>query len=173
VNLIDIIIMTVIFIGFILGFKDGFVRKFIGLLGFALAIALGIIYSGTFGKLIEKVFHIEYYLSQIIAGVAIFILVIIISSIIKRIVHPFDKVNNLINQISGGLIGVIQILIFLSAIFYLMNVFNLPSENSKKSSIFYQKVYDIIPLTIDYISEYSPNTKKIINNYFNGKDTLK
>ncbi len=172
-NLLDIIIMTVIFIGFILGFKDGLIRKLIGLLGFALAITLAVIYAGNLGKVVENILDIEFYLSKIIAGITIFILVLVLTSIIKRVVHPFDKINNLMNQLVGGFVGVIQILFFLSAIFYLINIFNEPSENSKKSSIFYQKVYDIIPSTIDYISGYSPKTKKFIKNYFNEKDTLK
>ena len=73
---------------------------------------------------------------------------------LKRVVHPFDKVNNFINQLVGGVVGSIQILYFLSAIFIIMNVFNLPEKQTKEKSIFYNPTYKIIPLTIKYLSHY-------------------
>ncbi len=165
--------MAVVFVGFILGFKDGFVRKLIGLIGLGLAIYCAVLFSAQLGHMIVNLLDIEFYLSQIIAGIAIFLVVIIVFSIIKRLIHPFDKVNNLINQIVGGLVGAIQILFFLSAVLFLLNIFDAPSKNAKKSSIFYQKVYDIIPATIDYLNSYTPKTKEFIKDYFDDKDSLK
>jgi membrane protein required for colicin V production len=172
-NLIDALILIGVLIGFILGFKDGFVRKLIGLIGFAMAIFCAVYLSGNLGLMIENALNIEFYLSEIIAGILIFFGIIIIFTIIKRVVHPFDKVNNLINQIVGGLVGVIQILYFLSALFLIINVFNFPDENSRKSSFFYDNTFKIIPLTIDYLSTYTPQPKQIIKDYIERKDSLK
>ena len=122
--------------------------------------------------MIDNFFGIEFYLSKIIAGILIFLCVVVIFSIIKRLVHPFDKVNNLINQIAGGVVGVVQILFFLSAVFFLLNIFNAPSQKVRKSSLFYQKVYNIIPSAIDYLNNYTPETKKFIKEYINEKDSL-
>lgn len=91
---------------------------------------------------------------------------------LKRIVHPFDKVNNLINQIVGGLVGSIQILYFLSAIFIVVNVFDLPEKETRENSIFYNMSYQIIPLTIDYLSNYTPQPRKLIEDYINEKDII-
>ncbi|MHB1686005.1 MAG: CvpA family protein [Ignavibacteriaceae bacterium] len=171
-NLLDIIILAVVLIGFVLGFKDGFVRKLIGFLGFALAIFLAAKFAVSFGKIIEKSLGIELYLSQIIAGILIFLVVMIITSLTKRLIHPFDKVNGLVNQIIGGAVGTIQILFFLSAVFFLLNIFNAPSKNAIKESIFYKKVFNIIPVTINYLNNYTPETKKIFKDYFNEKDSV-
>ena len=166
-------ILIGVLIGFILGFKDGFVRKLIGITGFVVAIFCAVYLSGNLGIMIENAFKIEFYLSEIIAGILIFFGIIIIFTIIKRVVHPFDKVNNLINQLVGGMVGVIQILYFLSALFLVMNVFNFPDENSRKTSIFFDSTFKIIPLTIDYLSSYTPQPKQIIKEYIERKDTLK
>jgi hypothetical protein len=91
----------------------------------------------------------------------------------KRVVHPFDKINNLFNQIIGGVVGIIQILYFLSAILFLLNIFNVPSKKVTNGSIFYGPVYGIIPSTIDLIKNYTPETKKIIKEYINDKDSVK
>ena len=98
---------------------------------------------------------------------------IFITSVLKRIVHPFDKINNLLNQIIGGVVGIIQILFFLSAVLFLLNAFSVPSKKVKDNSVFYGPVYNIIPSTIDLIKNYTPETKKIIKEYINDKDTLK
>jgi len=169
-NILDIIIVLFIIIGFILGFKDGFVRKIIGVAGFMLAAYLAIKLASSFGRTIETVFKIEFYFAEIIGGMVIFLLVILITSIIKRVVHPFDKVNNTINQLIGGITGIFQMLFFLSALFLLLNVFNQPSEKLTSKSYFHGKVLNLIPSVINYVKNYTPETKKIIKDYINDKD---
>ena len=171
--LLDALIITGVIIGFILGFKDGFVRKLIGIIGFVLAVVAAVFFAGKLGLLIESIFGIEYYLAEIIGGLVIFISIITIFVFLKRVVHPFDKVNNLINQIVGGVVGSIQILYFLSAIFIIVNIFDLPDKDTKKQSIFYNNTLNVIPFTIQYLSYYTPEPRKLIENYINEKDTLR
>lgn len=171
-NLLDLIILIIALVGFILGYKDGFVRKLIGFVGFILAVFLSITFASALGKYIDNLFGIEYYLAELIAGAVIFIGTIVLFAVLKRVVHPFDKVNNLINMIAGGIIGLIQILFFLSAALYLLNVFNVPSANAKKNSLLYTPVYQIIPETVNLVSDYTPDAKKRIKDYINDKDTL-
>ncbi len=169
-NILDIIIVAFIAVGFILGFKDGFVRKIIGLIGFILATYLSIKLAPAIGKTIESLFKIEFYFAEIIGGIAIFLVVILVTSIVKRLVHPFDKVNSTINQIIGGAVGIFQMLFFLSALFLLLNVFNQPGEKLTSKSYFHKKVLNIIPSVINYVKDYTPETKKIIKDYINDKD---
>lgn len=171
-NPIDIIIILAAVTGFILGFKDGFVRKLIGIIGFILAVVLAALFSGDLGKAVENVFGMDYYLAEIIAGASIFLIVILIFTILKRIIHPFDKVNNFINQLIGGVIGLTQIMFFVSAVFLIMNIFNIPSKDDQQNSKLYKETSQIIPATIDLLSKYTPDTKEIIKNYINEKDTL-
>jgi membrane protein required for colicin V production len=170
-NPIDLIIIITVLVGFILGFKDGFVRKLIGLIGFGLAVVLAILIKDDFGEMVEYAFDIEIYLAQIIAGIAIFFGVILIFTLLKRIVHPFDKVNNLINQIVGGVVGIFQLLYFLSAVFLLLNIFDVPGKSVKDSSAFYNITYKIIPVTIDFLTNSTPESKKIINDFIIDPDT--
>jgi membrane protein required for colicin V production len=170
-NAIDLIIIITLLVGFILGFKDGFVRKLIGIIGFGLAIVSAALFKDELGTMIESAFDIEFYLAEIIGGIVIFFGVILIFTLLKRIVHPFDKVNNLINQLVGGAVGVIQLLYFLSALFLLLNVFDIPDKSTKESSSFYEITYKVIPVTIDYLTTYTPDTKKIIKDYIEEKDT--
>jgi len=170
VILLDALIIISVIVGFILGFKDGFIRKLVGLIGFIIAVIAAVFFAGKLGVLIESLFGIEYYLAEIIGGVIIFFSILAIFMFLKRVIHPFDKVNNLINQIVGGIVGSIQILYFLSAIFIIVNVFNQPDKETREKSLFYKFSYEVIPLTINYLSQYTPQPRKLIEDYINGKD---
>ncbi len=172
-NFIDVILILFIGIGFILGFKDGFIRKLIGLIGFVVAVICAYLFSDDVGRAIEKITGIEYYFASIIAASLLFLLVVFLFSLLKRFVHPFDKVNNMLNQLVGAVVGVVQILFFASAVFLLLNIINLPAEKERENSFLYNKVYDIIPATVDYFQDYTPDTREIIRTYINEKDTLK
>jgi len=160
-SFLDIIIIVALAIGFLLGFKDGFVRKLIGIIGFITAVVIAILFSTFVGRLIESTFGIEFYLAEIMAGLLLFIAIMIVTTILKRVIHPFDKVNNLINQMVGGFVGIIQLLFFISAIFLLLNIFDFPDKKTQNSSLLYKYAYGFIPSSIDFLKDY-----------INQKDTL-
>lgn len=172
-NYLDIIIVVAVFIGFLLGFKDGFVRKLIGIIGFIIAIIITFLFSSYLGRIIEGAFGIEFYLAEIMAGVLLFSLIMIVTTILKRVIHPFDKVNNLINQLIGGMIGILQLLFFISALFLLLNIFDFPDKKSQKDSFLYKYAYGFIPYSINLLKDYTPSTEDVIKDYINQKDTLK
>lgn len=171
-NTVDIIIFLTLAVGFILGFKDGFVRKLIGIIGLLVAVILTALLAKKFGRVIESLLDIELYLSEIIAGLIIFLGTVLIFSILKRVIHPFDKVNGLINQLVGGAVGVIQLLFFISAVLLLLNIFDVPKKEVQDSSLLYNSTYSVIPFTINYLKDYTPSTEEIIKNYINQKDSL-
>ncbi len=172
-NYLDFIFAAIVIAAFILGFKDGFVRKLIGSLGFFLAIFLGILLSETFGSILNKMFGMEKYLAEILGGFIIFLIIIMVTSILKRVIHPFDKVNNMMNRITGGIVGIIQIVYFVSAALYLLHIFKVPSEKDQTKSFSYSTIYKLLPTTIDYIGEYAPNPKKSIKELIIEKDSIK
>lgn len=150
-NYIDFIIIALFLVGFILGFKDGFIRKLIGLAGIVIGIFLAVKLSDTAGKLLLPIFNDEPYLAGIIGAILIFVLTIIAASIIKRLVHPHDKVNKMLNQILGGTAGSIQVVFFLSLVFLLLSAFNYPDEKTSSESLFYKPVYSVVPGTIGFL----------------------
>ena len=171
-NYIDIIIVVAVAIGFLLGFKDGFVRKLVGIIGFIAAVTIAILFSSFFGRLIESTLGIEFYLAEIMAALLLFIAIMIVTTILKRVIHPFDKVNNLLNQLVGGFVGILQLLFFMSAIFLLLNIFDFPDKKTQNSSVFYNYTYGFIPTSIDFLKDYTPSTEDVIKDYINQKDSL-
>ncbi len=169
-NYLDYIIIGVIILGFVLGFKDGLIRKIIGLLGLIVAIILVIEFAVPVGAYLTPFFNNENYLAEIVAGIVIFFLTILMVSIIKRIVHPLDKVNKFVNQLLGGISGVLQILFVLSAFLLMLNMFRVPSAEAKVESFSYNYVYQIIPTTVDFLLGDDSKTKAYIDDFIDGKN---
>lgn len=169
-NYLDYIIFVVIVIGFLLGFKDGLVRKIIGLIGLMVGVILAFQFSGKVGKILTPLFNNDEYLSSVIAGITIFLIVILIASLIKRVVHPFDKVNRFINQFLGGIIGAVQITFFLSAVFLFLNIFSFPNSLQRNNSWSYNFVLDLIPKSIDLVIGKNSKASDYIIKYIEKKD---
>lgn len=120
-----------------------------------------------------SIFGADSELAEIIGGIVIFLVVILITSVLKRIVHPFDRVSGLINQVLGGITGAVQIIFFLSALLYLLSIFNFPSKEKAENSMIYHRVYSVLPTAVELIKDYTPETKTIIKDYINDKDSTK
>jgi membrane protein required for colicin V production len=169
-NYIDYIILIVILVGFLLGFKDGLVRKLIGLVGLILGVILAYKLSGVIGKITTPFFNNDEYLANLISGILVFLVVILLASILKRIVHPLDKVNRLLNQTLGGIIGAVQITFFISAFLLFLNIFGIPKVKERSSSAFYGFVSGLIPKTVDIVAGPKAKVQDYIKEYIEKKD---
>ncbi len=169
-NYIDFIILGGLAIGFILGFKDGIIRKIIGLIGIAAGIAAAFIWSDSLGEKLMGFFDNEVNLSRIIAGILIFFVVLIIFSVIKRLLHPADKINRFVNQLLGGIFGVIQMAYFLSGFLLFFHIFNLPPKDVADKSLSYNTVYKLLPDTIDFILGDKEATQNYLKEFINSTE---
>lgn len=160
-NWIDIIVILLSAASFYLGYKEGFIKKIFDVIGFFLGIFLAIKFAGAAGNVYKSVLGVADGSAGIIGGVTIFIFFQILTAIIVKATKIHDKVNHLINKIVGGLTGVIQIIIFLSAIFFFASKLSFPSEETGKKSFFYASVKSVLPGIIDtIIPDEKGNTKK-------------
>jgi len=167
-NYIDIIVLILVVIGFLLGFKDGLIRKVIGLIGLFIGVYVAFRFAGFFGSLLLPIFNDEKNLADIFAGIILFFLVVVIFSVLKRVIHPLDKVNKFMNQLLGGVAGTLQILFFISTVFLVLKLLNVPDKKDKESSFMYEKVALIVPTSINTLfgenSEAQKYLYKLIQN---------
>ncbi len=170
-NFIDYIIIVIVLVGFLLGFKDGLVRKIIGLIGLILGVVLAYKFAGPLGRFLNSFFNHDEYLSNVIAGILIFLTVVLIASVLKRVVHPVDKVNRLLNQTLGGVIGAVQITFFVSAVLLFLNVFQVPNGYQRSGSLTYNFVSNLIPKTVGLLVGNSASATDYIKEFIEKKDS--
>lgn len=155
-----------------MGYKDGLVRKVIGVLGLIIGIILAFEFSEPVGNFLAPVFDNEVYLASIIGGILIFLVVILIASIVKRIIHPVDKVNRFINQLLGGFSGALQMIFFISGFLLFLNIFEYPKNEARKESLTYEKVYQVIPTTVDFIIGGESKASTFIKDFIEKTDSI-
>ncbi len=163
-NYVDVIILTILVIGFALGYKDGIIRKLIGLAGLIIAVLLSYMYSDSLGVILTPYFSDDAGLARVVAALLIFFGSLGVISIVKRIVHPADKINKFVNQLLGGIFGAIQMAFFLSGFLLFFHIFNLPPENIRENSKLYKPIYSIIPSTIDFVMGET-NTEELFDEF--------
>lgn len=171
-GIFDILLLGALVISFLIGFRDGFIRKFIGTAVFFIGIFCGLSFYEQAGKIINKMFGIEAFFAKLCGGFLVFVICILIGAVLKRVIHPFKKLNNLFNKIVGGLAGLAQMVFILSALLYLLSFFNLPSEETKTKSLLYSRVSPILPATLERLEKYTPAARESFEHYIEHQDTL-
>jgi len=150
-NWIDILVVLLTLASFYLGYKEGFIKKVFDVVGFFLGIFLAIKFAGEMGSVYKNLLGVADGSAGIIGGVTIFIFFQVLTAVIVKATKIHDKVNHLVNKIIGGIAGTIQIVIFLSAIFFAASKLSFPAEETTKKSIFYSSVKSVLPSIIDAI----------------------
>lgn len=169
-NYVDYFILFIALVGFLLGFKDGLIRKLIGLVGLIAGIGFAFEFSDDLGKILTPFFNKDEYLANVISGILIFLVIVLTASILKRIVHPLDKVNRFVNQMIGGIIGIIQIIFFLSGFFLFLNIFGVPSQEARKDALLYNTVANIIPVSFDLVIGHRSKASDLFKDLIESKD---
>lgn len=158
----DVIIAIVLLIAVLLGLKDGFVRRMVGTIGIILTIYLMIRLSNPLGEFINQHFGIELYFASFLAAVFIFFSGFFLTAVLKRVIHPFNKFNNVINQLLGGVVGFFQVLFVISILLLVLRIFNVPSKETASSSLFYDDVSGFVVFVYDTFGEFTPSTTNYI-----------
>lgn len=150
-NWIDIVVVVLTLASFYLGYKEGFIKKVFDVIGFFLGIFLAIKFAAEMGSVYKSLLGVADGSAGIIGGVTIFIFFQVLTTVIVKATKIHDKVNHLINKLVGGVAGAIQIIIFLSAIFFAASKLSFPAEETTKGSYFYSSVKSLLPFIIDAI----------------------
>lgn len=150
-NWIDIVVVVLALASFYLGYKEGFIKKVFDVIGFFLGIFLAIKFAAEMGSVYKSLLGVADGSAGIIGGVTIFIFFQVLTTVIVKATKIHDKVNHLINNLVGGVAGAIQIIIFLSAIFFAASKLSFPAEETIKGSYFYSSVKSLLPFIIDAI----------------------
>ncbi len=162
-NYIDYTVIIFVIIGFFLGLKDGLIKKIISLAALIAAIFISITFSHEVKKLVMQFTSLDALPAMIIAFSIIFVVSFIFASILSRLLKPRDGVISLINKLMGGVVGVLQIWLLLSAVFIFLNLFSFPDKESRISSHLYSFTFSLIPNTFKVIEKVVPSTKEFFD----------
>jgi len=162
-NYIDYTVIILVIFGFLLGLKDGLIKKIISLAALVAAIFVSITLSHDVKKLIMETTSLNALPAMIVSFILIFVISFILASILSKILTPKDAVFGFINKILGGIVGILQVSLLLSAVFIFLNIFNFPDKEIRERSLTYGFTYSLIPNTFKVIKKTFPSTKEFFD----------
>ncbi len=149
VNLVDLILLSLLFIFSITGFRKGIVIEIASLLSFFAGIIGGIKFSPFVSDIINSFFSWNPTVTKIIAFIIVFIVCVRITTLAAKIITKALKLAflGLINRILGALFGLLKgaiifgFLIFLFGNFIIQYITSIPEEYLN-NSILYGVLYE-------------------------------
>jgi membrane protein required for colicin V production len=158
-NYVDILVAVSVLVFLLLGFKDGFVRKLFGILALFVGFILATELMGTVGKLIIDWFEFSPIFSYCFGFFVVLFLVIIIFSLLYKWLGSKGTVLKTINRFFGAILGAAQGLLMASLVLLVLKFANLPSEETKRESLFYTDILNVAPKVFDYALSVVPDSK--------------
>ncbi len=172
-NITDILIIIFILISFVIGIRDGLLKKLFAIIGVILALVMATKYMKEGGHYVQDFFKMESETSFIISFAFIFVIVVVLTNFIYRWFGNENKGYHLWDRIAGGVVGIAEGAVVLSLVLILMNLFDVPSREEKKTSTFYESVSSVAPAMFDEFNKLFPNTKKFKEELYNAIERYK
>lgn len=147
-NVVDILILIIIGLGFLLGFKRGFTRELVSFLGIFVIIVLAFLFKNpvsvyfynhlpffTFGGIFKDITVLNILVYEVLAFVVVFIVLLIILKILLKFTKIFEKlltatiILGIPSKILGGVLGIVQAIVY---VFISLYILTLPTINIKE-----------------------------------------
>ena len=150
-NWLDIVILCLTGIGLIKGLIDGAIRQIVALAALVFGIYLS---AGAAGWLREYLTQLEWFPEQLVSPASYilgFVLIVGIILLGGYIIHKMVSVTPLgiFNKILGGVLGLVLMLLFMSFLIYIIELFDTNSalipQEIKDGSRFYDSIKNIMP----------------------------
>lgn len=158
-NLIDIIILTPIGIGFVFGLFKGLIKELTSLAAIIIGIYGSKLFAPVFGNFLLKFFKLN---NSLIIPLSYLIVFLLIVGILMLLAHIFDKVISSIslgglNRVLGGFFGALKYALIISFLINIVDVldqqFSFISEESKETSITYTPIMVFGPVIWDEVQK--------------------
>ncbi len=156
----DILIVVGVFLFGLLGFRDGFFRKLFGILGILLGLIVATKFMAGLGENIMVWMDFSPETSNVLAYAFLFMLSVVIVNVLFRWFGRSSKeALSMRSRFAGSLLGLVQGLVGVSLILLMLNSYEIPSENDKEESVFYDPMSSIAPMVFDYATSWMPASK--------------
>lgn len=164
-NWLDIVIVLLVTLPTFFGFRKGFLRKLLGIAGIILGFILAVKFYDTLTPLLAKVIKENPVFVNALSFLIIIGIVYGASVWLARFIANMNSGTSLVDKILGTAVGFFQGLLVASVILYNLSFANLPSAETRNSSLLYGAVTKIAPAMFDKILEFFPGLQDLYRDY--------
>jgi uncharacterized membrane protein required for colicin V production len=163
-NTTDILIIVGILFFVALGVRDGFFKKLYGIIGFIGGLVAATKFMSPLADIFVESIGISRDGALIFAFFIIFAGIILMTNLFYRwFGQSSGESVHLWSRIAGGLLGAAQGLLAVSLVLVMLDFFQIPEEETKRESLFYEDVYPLAPTIFDYTTRWMPDSKRFFD----------
>lgn len=166
-NRTDLIIAVILAIGAITGYRKGFLAELFFLFAIVLGVFLGFKLMGAGVEYLAREFNADTAVLPYISFLIIFLIVVILVTLIgKSIKNSLDKTFlGQMDSWAGAGLGIIKYAFLISVIIWLLEAFQLSSEEWKEGSVLYPMAAQVAPTLSEYFGEILPFFKETFKQF--------
>jgi len=164
-NWLDILIALSITIPTFYGFRRGFLRKFLGIAGIIVGFILAVRFYEPVSGFFNKLFSTDLLVVQVMSFLFIIALIYGITVWLAGLLAGMNAGTSLLDKFAGTIFGFIQGVIIASVLLFNLAYIDLPDKKVRESSLLYDRVLNVAPMIFDKVISFSPDLKKIYEEY--------
>jgi membrane protein required for colicin V production len=159
---LDWFILLILLGGLIRGYIVGAVRQVGSVLGIVAGLLFSVEFMDSVGALIVTSLGLSDALAPLAGFTVLFLGVYVLFIALSRLVEQlFDTLSlSIVNQVLGGGVGAVKAALLLSLLFLVLGSMELPEQETRNDSVFYQPMAEFLPRTIEATEDWVPAAKE-------------
>lgn len=159
---LDWFILIVLAGGLVRGFVVGAVRQVVSLVGLLVAFLFALQFMRPVGALLAQSFGFAESLEPFVGFLVLFAGVQLLFLALSRLFeHVLDVLSlTLLNRAAGGAVGGVKAALLLSLLFFVLAAMEVPAPETRKQSVLYEPVAEVLPRAVEATSGWLPAAKK-------------
>jgi len=166
---LDIVILSILCVGFVIGFIKGIIKQAFSLGGLILGIVFGTLLYRPFAGLLMNIFRMSDHTARIVAFVIILLIVPIVCGVVGKILSKVVRAAHLgfIDRIAGALFGLLKYILVMGLVIMIFEMTGVSDRimngTERKQSKFYAPVRSISSFCLHWTwNKVLKNTEDLI-----------
>ena len=159
-TLTDILIFIGLLLYVLLGFRDGFFKKLFAILGFWGGLVIATKLMTPFADRLIEWFDFTPEFSLVLAFLFTFLFISIGVNLFYR---WFGKTGSdtlkIWSRLAGSTLGAVQGLVAISLFLIMLNIYDIPAEETQEESSLYKPTIQFAPMVFDFSMQWIPASK--------------
>lgn len=164
-NWLDLLIALVITIPAFSGLRRGFLRKLLGIAGIVVGFILAVRFYEPVSGFLSRLLGSSQLVIQVISFLLIIAVIYGLTVWLAKYMANMNAGTSLLDKTAGTLFGFIQGVIIASVLLFNLSYIDIPDKSTRESSLLYNRVLNVAPMIFDKVISFSPELKKIYEEY--------
>jgi uncharacterized membrane protein required for colicin V production len=148
-NYLDGIFLAVMCVFCFFGFRSGILRRGVAVVFLVVGLVLATRTMHTLGAILTDWWNVHEVVGAVLAFVLVIFVTVMAAIIIIAIMSRYSQPPRLWSRLSGVVIGLAEITLYLSLLLVVLNIYSLPTQQTREKSVLYRPVRNFAPFVFD------------------------